>query len=714
MSTNKSKKVKLNMATSTFASSSMDVVECDDVISNDDVCYGAPLEHNYWIDLIAFDKDDIKGSVDSFVENVQGKIDSFYLHITNCDFVAGFLGMDKEYDLHEKDCAGFPIGEERSRQQWTNYDLKNLIDYCHERNIEVYYSIGGGTHPGNVYDFKKDHPELIAFSTRIAKHWGTYHFAKRLKDGRYFEDVLSNKLKEFMLGFGFDGIHLADVLTFPHMRIVNGDFTDDLVEQFVNRTGINLPFKITGTTIKEQQARYRYIINNLRYEWTRFQADRYGEFLTKMIKAAHEIGKKTCLVNAWTCSPFEAFYRFGVDYRKYAEGGADKWMFEDAIGVTISGWRNNEFEITEDTRWNWNWRLMEKQGALKCCTMDMHMDNMTSIHDTNEQWNLIDNAPNEFRTNVAKRSVVYVWKDGKLIPSCEGSVYCLSDGVKKDAWEKIHGTINNFNFGLPVEALGFTALYDDDLDGQVKEFISTRRHNAPYVNYRFLRAQLPITARATKEELTKSRGPLLITAEAVRTDELKNYLANTDRLLIIAGYKKVIDKLPSAEFISGEFSVRVYNAKNKKAKKSYNGYKKASLNYQDPVNAHWPILPRMDTISDNLFNDVVDFVNKEGCYPYGLMPYELKDAKGKSIFPKTYKKGDYKIFTYKMSEKHYRMLLVNNDSWFTHPIIKLPFKAKKVVIAGKASWSPSPLRTDGLIMLKLNNRSSELLEIYTE
>ncbi len=710
MGTKKEKTIKLNMAKSTFVK--VDLDELEDMAFANNVCTNTPLEQNYWLDLIAFDKDNIKGSVDQFIENVNGKIDSFYLHMVNCDFVAGFPGMDREYILHERDCAGFPKGEERARQQWTNYDLKNLIDYCHEKNIEVYYTIGGGTHPGNAYDFKKDHPELVAFSTRIAKHWGSYHFAKRLNDGRYFEDVLSAKLKEFMLAFGFDGIHLADVLTFPHMRVVNGDFTDDLVEQFVSRTGIKLPFNVTGTTIKEQQARYRYIINNLRYEWTRFQADRYGEFISKMIKAAHDIGKKTCLVNAWTCSPFEAFYRFGVDYRKYAEGGADKWMFEDAIGVTISSWRNNEFEITEDTRWNWNWRLMEKQGALKCCTMGMHMVNMTSIHDTNEQWNLIDNAPNEFRTNVAKRSVVYVWKGGKLVPSCEGSMYCLSDGVNKESWEKIHNVIDNFNVGEPIEALGFTALYDDDLDGQVKEFISTRRHNAPYVNYRFLRAGFPITARATKEELALSRGPLLVTAESVRDDNVKTYLENTDRLLVIAGYKTVLDKAPNAEFKCGDFTVKIYNSKNKKAKKSYNGYKKAALNYQDPVNAHWPMLPRMDTINDNLFTDVLDFVNKEDVMPYGLMPYMLKDAKGKSIYPKTYKKGNYKIFTYKMSESHYRMLVVNNDSWFAHPIIKLPFKAKSVVMIGKGSWSPSPLRPDGLIMLKLNNRSSELLDIY--
>lgn len=704
------KEVKINLAKSNFVPNGAGVLDTNASTYTSNI----NLEHNYWIDLIGFDKDDISGSVDKFVENVEGKIDSFYLHMVDCDLVAGFPGMDKEFNLATRACSGFPRSEERDRQQWTNYDLKKLIDYCHKKGIEVYYTICGNGFDDAQTAFGKNHPELIAFSTQIAKHWGSYQFAKRFKDGTYFDDYLSAKLKEFLVAFDFDGIHLSDVLTFPHMRVVNGDFTDDLVEQFVNRTGIELPFKIKGTTIKEQQARYRYIINNLRYEWTRFQADRYGEFIGKMIKSAHDLGKKATLVNAWTCSPFEGLYRFGVDYRKYAAAGADKWMFEDAVGVTLSGWRNTEYEIDEDTRWNWTWRLMEKQGALKCCTPNMHMVNMTSIHDTNEQWNLIDNAPNEFKTNVAKRSVVYVWKDGKLIPSCEGSIYCLSDCVSKSNWEKMHGVISDFNVGMPEDALGFTALYDDNLDEEVKEFIGTRRHNAGYVNYRFLRAGLSLTARTSKEELAKSRGPLLVAAEAVRSEEVKNYLENTDRLLVVAGYKKILDKEPNAQFVCGDFSINVYNAKNKKAKKVYSGYKKAALNYQDPVNAHWPILPRMDKISDQLFSDVVEFINKENILPYGIMPYEVKDEKGKSIFPKTYKKGDYKIFTYKMSEKHYRMLIVNNNSWFIHPIIKLPFKAKSVAIVGNASWRPSPLRADGLIMLKINNRSSELLDIYCE
>ena len=669
-------------------------------------------EQNYWIDLIGFDVNNKEQTLIDFIEKNRGRIDSLYLHIVGGpDFVAYNKGMDHEYNLSSGIASCFPHSNERDRQVWTNYDLRDFIAICHKHNVKVYFTFSGVRNSDQNWEcLATEYPNLLLYSTRIAQNFVTYHFAKRLPDGTYLEDLLYDKLKKLFIDYDFDGVQLSDMVTFTQAKLVEGDYTDDLVEQFVSRTGIKLPFKITGTTIKEQQARCRYILSNLRYEWSCFIADRYGEFIAKMIKATHEVGKKTTLVNSWTCSPFESFYRFGIDYRKYINAGADKWMFEDAIGVTISGWRNNAMELDDRTRDNWMYRLMEKQGALKCSGMNVPVVIMTSLHDTNEQWDLINNAPNEFRHDMAKSSVTFVWKDGKLLPSHQGSIYCLSDCISQQTWDTIHDIIDTYYVGEMQDALGFTALYDEDLNSQLKEFITTRRHNAGYFNYEFLVEGLPITARTTKEELPKSRGPLLVCAESIRDKMTKEYLEKTERLLIVAGYKDVLTKQADATFKNEDLIIKVYNI-GKKLNKKYSHYKKAGLGYQDPAFANWPSLPRMDKFDDHIIKDVVDFVLRNGNLPYGIEPYELQDEKGNKYYLKSYKKGRYKIFTYKAGENHYKMLITNVENHFVHPLIKFPLPVKKVLMVGKPEWC-APIMREGYIFVKVNNRGCELLDIY--
>ena len=556
--------------------------------------------------------------------------------------------------------------------------------------------------------FHNKNKNLILYSTVNGEYWNTYHFAKRFNDGSKIENYFAQKVKEVFEGYNFDGVQISDCATFTQARLLNGDFSDDLVEQFIERTGISLPYSIKTTTVKQQQARFRYIISNLRYEWSVFISERYGEFVSKIIDTAHSLKKLVTLVNAYTCSPFEAMFRYGIDYRKYSN--ADKWMFEDAVAVGISGWQNNEMVIDDETRWNWIYRLMEKQGALKLCTPNMKIINMTNTQDTNEQWNLIDNAPNEFKTDIAKSNAVFYWEKGKLKPTMEGYLFCLSDGIDKYTWSKIHKFIDDYKIEEPIDSLGFTALYDDDLKAQLKEFISTRRHNAGYFNYEFLLAGLPITARASKDELALSRGPLLICAEAIRDEKVSNYLEKTDRLMIVAGYSDKLKRKADCEFLNGDLIIKIYNT-SLKIKKSYEGYKKTSLNYYDDRSCHWPKLPRMDKINRKMLAEIVGAILKSDNLPYGVKPHDLDKICGKPLYPASYTKGDYKIFTYKISDKHYKMLITNVENFYVHPLIKFPYEIENMSRANEIYWSKPKMR-EGFIFTRVHNRSSELIDIY--
>lgn len=683
------------------------------------------LENNYWIDLIGFDVFDKENTVDNFISVNRGRVDGVYLLIGNPDFALAFKGMENEYDLKPAECSygAHKYSDERERQVWTNYDLKELVEIFHKRNIQVYFTLCGTSREdvGVVGEFMKEHPYLDSISTQTGLPWNNYNFAKRMKDGSYLQDYFAKKVKEVAVAYNFDGFHIMDGASHTKQRIVNWDFGDDLVEQFLTRTGIKLPetykLKAEGNR-KALLARYRYIISNLRYEWTVFVSERYGEFLASVMKELRSVGKGILLNNANTCSPFESLFAYGVDYRLYAQGGVDRIMFEDANALAILSWRNNEMEIDDQTRWNYHFRLMEKQGAIKACCPEVSMINMTSIHDVNEHWDIIAEVPNEYKSAIARRSANFIWQNGKLVRVCDGSNFCLSDGIPIHTWDYIHDCIDMFNLGEVQGAIGFTALYDDDLRAQLKEFIDTRRHNAGYNNYKFTLNGLSIIARASAEELPLSTGPLFVTAEAVRTKELKDYLNKTNRYLIVVGYKPIIDKPASAEFVCGDYTVRIYNSPVTAEKRIYNGYKAVSTHYKDPFNCHWPALPRMDKINKKLFIDAVDFAMRSAGVPYGIKPCELKNAKGKNAYPKNFQKGDYKIFTFKTGDNKYTMIVQNSDHIKVHPFLKLPFEFKKVKIAGMPEWATlnldsnnralwaTPTIRNGYLSFAINPRAS--------
>lgn len=680
------------------------------------------LENSYWIELIAFDKDNIKGTVEDFIDRQRGRVDAIYLLLTGWDCCYFYDGLDTEYVLSRNTCSygGHQFSNEREIQPWTNWNLKTLIDEFHANGVEVYMTVFAASMckdwNGNIMNEKtlvKVSPEVCEFSTRANVNWGSAYFIKRFKDGTYLEDVFSEKIKRPLLEYGFDGLHIADGVGHPRTRIACGDFSDDMVDQFCSRTGIKLPEKypmVCGTNKKLLMSRFMYIIQNLRYEWTVFVSERYGEWMKKLVDAIHSIGKKTTMNNCWTCSPMEALYRYGIDYRLLAESGIDKIMKEDANSVAIQCWAGLEMETSDKTRWNSQYRFMEKQRALKACCPDIPMVNMTSIHDTQEQWDIINNAPNEYRSAIARRSISLIWKDGKLIPACEGSIFCLSDGIPKYQWDIIHNAIDYFELGQPVDTFGFTALYDDDIKAQVKEFISTRRPYAGLIHNEFSYYGLPITAMADSKEILRSTGPLLICSDSVRDEKLKNYLENcTDRLIVTAGYKS-LERKPSATFTCGKFAVKVYNGKQSVNKK-YGGYKEVSLYFDDPVRCFYPENPRHHQINERVYKDAIQYINNQGQIPYLLRPYALINAKGKHSYAGDLQKGATNLYLFKMDENHYRMVAINRENKFNQPIVKMPFAIKDAKIVGKPEWAKPTIRGEDILIFRVNNRSSEIVDI---
>ena len=679
------------------------------------------MKKHYWIELIGFDKDCIEQSVQNFIDKQQGRIDSVFLLLYDIDFINDHQGMENEYFLKRMECSynGHEYNAERKIQRWTNYDLKKLIDVFHLKEVKVFCSVlnmavgRGEDGEGIATSTLLKNPELQEFcSKKYAYNYGSINVLKRFKSGGYFEDYFISNLIEVLVDYGFDGYHIADGISSGRLRVPNGDFSDDMVEQFLAHTKIVFPNDIPLITKnkKEHLLRYRFIIENYRYEWMEFISNRFAEFFKKVVDKSHAVGKLVYFNNTWTCSPFEAYYRYGIDYRKLAKSGVDAMIFEDTGGSgTLLSYESLWVQPSEERRKFNQMRFRLSQMALKLST-DIPIYNMTTLQDNEEQWNFIDNDFNEYRSMIARRSIAYIESNqSEYTKGCDGSLYCLSDGLEKNVWDSIHQTENIFDFQNVVGAYGFTAIYVENFEQEAKKFISNKGHYAESCYYELIKSGLPICAMAKESDIAKLQGNIVAFTDMLNDDSLKCLEEENEKIIVAIGYDKRLSKKPMATFACGDLKILVYNTK-KEAKGLVQGYKKAPQT--EILDCHWPERLRQDFVNPKLFEQLLDYLCEEEIFPYIIKPSQVRDYAGKKIMQGWGKldKEDCRIFTYKTDEKKVIAVVFNMQTHYVSPFIKIPFSFESVRVLGKPHWHSVQVFPNNVVHMQLTQRNVEVLE----
>ena len=98
-----------------------------------------------WMPLIGFDKDLADKGVDKLTDRIGFKLNGTCLMVCHPDLVHYHEGMDEQIVLPPDMCSYYanPYNEERSRQEWTNYDLRDLVLKLKEDGTEAFMSIFG-------------------------------------------------------------------------------------------------------------------------------------------------------------------------------------------------------------------------------------------------------------------------------------------------------------------------------------------------------------------------------------------------------------------------------------------------------------------------------------------------------------------------------------------------------------------------------------------
>ena len=389
------------------------------------------FHNSVWIELIGFEKNAEDFGVDEYLKTLGFVPDSVALHLTSVDFANLHKGMDSEYVLPPYVCSycGHAENDQRKRQDWTNYDLRNLVRTLQSRGVGVFASFFD-LEPET--EFSDMHPELLA-DRPCDDGMGAPIMIKRFADGTYYEDFLLKKIRELISDYGFDGIQLADGISSPRDAIWFADFSSDLIEQ----SGIEIPGEIKD--IPSYIGRYR------RAEWIAFYRRRWGGFLTKIIIGIKETGASVAVNSAWTRDPLEAVYRYGADYKIIENAGADYFIVEDVSSdLAVLGYEDNhEYALSYEERKMIHYEFVANLMSVCANNENMKITPLFMIWDNQEQWNVIHHAPTAMQRAAAANFTHFCFGKNGWKPITDGPHFCLGDALNKSDWDFIRLCIDN-------------------------------------------------------------------------------------------------------------------------------------------------------------------------------------------------------------------------------------------------------------------------------
>ncbi|MBP1991031.1 hypothetical protein [Paenibacillus eucommiae] len=492
-----------------------------------------------WTPLIGFDKEHKDRGVDEYYSKLGFTPDGISLFLFCPDIVHDHNGMDAERVLPPDNCNYYSNirNEIREIQEWTSYELRELVGGLNSRGTETYMGIMGvfanDDSQGSVHynpghrEWLNDHKELLGV---MPDYTGHLNVLKRFKDGTYYEDFFLAKARAALKDYGFSGLHVSDCFCPPAADAKGGDFSDDMVDQFMTYSGIKLPDEICAAVSDEDREGIRkrgtYIWNRYKLEWLEFLSWRWVSFWQKICDGLHADGKKVIVNNAWCSEPFEALYRFGIDYKKLYAAGVDYFAAETVPTSVHMG------DSEEGTYRMYNYMTMPSfmrafapEGKLLC---------LNGVKDSTEEWSTMTHFPSNVEREIYALTNYYLQTPSGLKRSTDGFLVCLGDGLTKEEWSWLKERWD-IGFGeIPEKVLTPTLIWSDSaLYKLLPDYIATRRWSMHKTVYELAKCGGQVGDFARIEDLNYVSGPIFIpNVDLLPEDELKQ-LASYNRGAVI-------------------------------------------------------------------------------------------------------------------------------------------------------------------------------------
>lgn len=636
------------------------------------------MEKWYWIELIGFDNTKNDYGVSDFLMRTQTKVEGVSILFSNSEFVIDHQNTEKETVLLPCHCTygGYYHGEERDRQNWTNLQLKGLVKELHNNGIKVFFSLFDAfsyrADDGSLVEngYLKEHEELMY----LDKNGEIFKFLcpiKRLKDGTYFETVFAEKYKDVVKYYSFDGIQVADGLSCHRLSVQNGDFSDDLVEQFLLDTGIvDNNLSMVGDNKKEYKVRRKYIIEHRYFDWLKWATRRWERFYETFYKTFENENTLLYFNSAWTRDPFEAYLRYGIDY-KTAMSKADGIMAEWAIPANINSIEDmGGVDYAENKKPDYLYEYFLMQQSLKAYLPDVKEYTMSAIKDTFEQWNLMDIAPMEQESAFFARNHNFVFNGKGFENASNGPWYCLSSGLTKEQWEKLNYIESVSRIEKIQSPIGFLSVWSDNIESEVKRYLETYDYSRSKLSYELLTAGLCVSGAVRVEDVQKVNAPLFIANSDTFTQKEIAVLNDCRLPMVIIGVNNTIvdtKKIYHGKYISVWVKNIELNESTLSILHKYDKVRKCKKNPYFKFGGIWSWPIEYNVLTKAFFKELANLLNNAFYLPQVFSP-----------------KGVCTATAWKISEKQYRMLIINPTHIYTLAKVKLPFNIEKVSVLNKS------------------------------
>ncbi len=482
-----------------------------------------------WTPLIGFDKDAIDRGAGEVLDRIPFVPDGVSTFLYHMDFIMEHHGMEELRLLPPDMCsyAGSERNGHRERQEWTNYEVRDLVAELHKGGTDVYLSIMADLLDNKFHkEWIYEHPEII-YDAKTEK--GAFNVLRRFKDGSFFEDFFIEQLSQVLADYGFAGFYPTDLFCPMCLRISMGDYSSDMLEQFTLHTGVALPAVIWAGMGEDSEAektrRGQWLWKEYRAEWIRFYAWRWGVFWKKLCERLHALGKKVLSLGVYCTDPFENLYCMGIDLKLLAEAGVDGLV----PNVVPTGMRLQHPDWRDPYH-----NYMNMLPMISAYVPEEKLYTMLGVRDDTEEWDLIHQVPCNLERDIFMMTgFMQVTKEG-MKRCTDGFMVCLGDSLTGEDWQWLKERFDIGLFSGAAESISPIVIWSDAaFDAMLPSYIETRRWTHHKYAYEMCRRGSLMNAIARIENLDAVNGNLFVPNFDLLPEEEKKSLVAYDRGAVI-------------------------------------------------------------------------------------------------------------------------------------------------------------------------------------
>lgn len=615
------------------------------------------FEYTLWTELIAFENTDPDHGAARYLDSTPIKPDAILLFICAADFPFSHQGMEQEYELAPTVCSrnAHPRNEQRERQKWTNYQLRDLISNLRNLGVPTFLSMFTCTYDDEFgEEWLTKHPELIeGFKGENLR----FNPITCLKDGTPCENIFAPKVAQLCRDYGFVGFHGADRFNSTgllHRRVAS----DNITWQFLQSTALQAPEYVTcscNNHPERMKKRMSWIWKQHRVAFTDFIRKRWKSFWKTVADAVHKEGG-TCLMNSsFTRGSHGAAAFLGIDYKEMIEAGVDAIVCETTgLGMANQAFKANWDNFPDLQRHYHNWcitAMMEIRAYLP----DTKIFFLHACKDVVENVDNIRQSPTGYERELFALSSLCHYRKGKLFRAADGLTACLADGFSESDWKFI---TDRWKAAIRHEALQSAGeivfVWDDRMVSEGVEDYYYDLFPSPFDTiYQLKYHGFAIQSTARADELNDIHEPLCVPMAHLLGHEMVDALTRRQEPVILIGRSEFLKKFADkgAFFTDTRFAILILSVECKAMEKVYRPasdlppYNEGGRNFLE-ICSFTAIMPRMGitpALIADAFSEIhrtLDAWKKNS----GRFYAECKDADGEcALLSRTFEDGSMEV-----------------------------------------------------------------------